>query len=158
MYILDTRGVHSHNGKWIIPKTFGDSPPPRESHTGISFTSKDTGKLNLLVYGGMSGCRLGDLWLLETGILIKTESSLRLLAYPSIRIADSMTWEKPRTRGQSPLPRSLHSSTMIANKMYVFGGWVPLVINDSKATTEREWKCTNTLAVLDLGTYFAIKI
>ncbi|KRF85470.1 host cell factor isoform X2 [Drosophila virilis] len=131
LYILDTRGVHSHNGKWIIPKTFGDSPPPRESHTGISFTSKDTGKLNLLVYGGMSGCRLGDLWLLET---------------------DSMTWEKPRTRGQAPLPRSLHSSTMIANKMYVFGGWVPLVINDSKATTEREWKCTNTLAVLDLDT------
>ncbi|XP_032598003.1 host cell factor [Drosophila grimshawi] len=131
LYILDTRGVHSHNGKWIIPKTFGDSPPPRESHTGISFTSKDTGKLNLLVYGGMSGCRLGDLWLLDT---------------------DSMTWEKPRTRGQAPLPRSLHSSTMIANKMYVFGGWVPLVINDSKATTEREWKCTNTLAVLDLDT------
>ncbi|XP_034471952.1 host cell factor isoform X2 [Drosophila innubila] len=131
LYILDTRGVHSHNGKWIIPKTFGDSPPPRESHTGISFISKDSGKLSLLVYGGMSGCRLGDLWLLDT---------------------DSMTWEKPRTRGQAPLPRSLHSSTMIANKMYVFGGWVPLVINDSKATTEREWKCTNTLAVLDLDT------
>ncbi|XP_017869342.1 PREDICTED: host cell factor isoform X2 [Drosophila arizonae] len=131
LYILDTRGVHSHNGKWIIPKTFGDSPPPRESHTGISFTSKQTGKLSLLIYGGMSGCRLGDLWLLDT---------------------ESMTWEKPRTRGQAPLPRSLHSSTMIANKMYVFGGWVPLVINDSKATTEREWKCTNTLAVLDLDT------
>ncbi|KAL7727635.1 hypothetical protein ACLKA6_014976 [Drosophila palustris] len=131
LYILDTRGVHSHNGKWIIPKTFGDSPPPRESHTGISFMNKDSGKLSLLVYGGMSGCRLGDLWLLDT---------------------DSMTWEKPRTRGQAPLPRSLHSSTMIANKMYVFGGWVPLVINDSKATTEREWKCTNTLAVLDLDT------
>lgn len=45
---------------------------------------------------------------------------------------------------------------MIANKMYVFGGWVPLVINDSKATTEREWKCTNTLAVLDLGAYKGI--
>ncbi|XP_030379482.1 host cell factor isoform X2 [Scaptodrosophila lebanonensis] len=131
LYILDTRGVHSHNGKWIIPKTYGESPPPRESHTGISFTCKETGKLNLLVYGGMSGCRLGDLWLLDT---------------------DSMTWSKPRTWGQAPLPRSLHSSTMIANKMYVFGGWVPLVINDSKATTEREWKCTNTLAVLDLDT------
>lgn len=62
-----------------------------------------------------------------------------------------MTWTKPRTRGKAPLPRSLHSSTMICNKMYVFGGWVPLVLNDPKATTEREWKCTNTLAVLDLG-------
>jgi len=62
-----------------------------------------------------------------------------------------MTWSKPKTSGEAPLPRSLHSSTMIGNKMYVFGGWVPLVINDSKSTTEREWKCTNTLAVLDLG-------
>nr|XP_036675760.1 host cell factor isoform X2 [Drosophila suzukii] len=131
LYILDTRGVHSHNGKWIVPKTYGDSPPPRESHTGISFASKGSGNLNLLIYGGMSGCRLGDLWLLDT---------------------DTMTWSKPRTLGQAPLPRSLHSSTMIANKMYVFGGWVPLVINDSKSTTEREWKCTNTLAVLDLET------
>nr|AAN71357.1 RE30283p [Drosophila melanogaster] len=131
LYILDTRGVHSHNGKWIVPKTYGDSPPPRESHTGISFATKSNGNLNLLIYGGMSGCRLGDLWLLET---------------------DSMTWSKPKTSGEAPLPRSLHSSTMIGNKMYVFGGWVPLVINDSKSTTEREWKCTNTLAVLDLET------
>ncbi|KAH8256495.1 hypothetical protein KR032_011372 [Drosophila birchii] len=131
LYILDTRGVHSHNGKWIIPKTFGDSPPPRESHTGIAFTCKANGNMNLLIYGGMSGCRLGDLWLLDT---------------------ESMTWAKPRTLGQAPLPRSLHSSTMIANKMYVFGGWVPLVMNESKSTTEREWKCTNTLAVLDLDT------
>ncbi|XP_036334967.1 host cell factor-like isoform X1 [Rhagoletis pomonella] len=129
LYILETRAVHSHNGKWIIPKTYGESPPPRESHTGVAFTSKTTNKLNLLIYGGMSGCRLGDLWLLDV---------------------DSMTWSKPRTRGHAPLPRSLHSATMICNKMYVFGGWVPLLINDSKATTEREWKCTNTLAVLDL--------
>ncbi|XP_054746581.1 host cell factor-like isoform X3 [Anastrepha obliqua] len=129
LYILETRGVHSHNGKWIMPKTYGESPPPRESHTGVAFTSKNANKLNLLIYGGMSGCRLGDLWLLDV---------------------DSMTWSKPRTRGHAPLPRSLHSATMICNKMYVFGGWVPLLMNDSKATTEREWKCTNTLAVLDL--------
>ncbi|XP_036221617.1 host cell factor isoform X2 [Bactrocera oleae] len=129
LYILETRGVHSHNGKWIMPKTYGENPPPRESHTGVAFTSKNTNKLHLLIYGGMSGCRLGDLWLLEV---------------------DSMTWSKPRTRGPAPLPRSLHSATMICNKMYVFGGWVPLLTNDSKSTTEREWKCTNTLAVLDL--------
>lgn len=62
-----------------------------------------------------------------------------------------MSWVKPKTFGRGPLPRSLHSSTMVDNKMYVFGGWVPLIINDSKATTEKEWKCTNTLAILDLG-------
>ncbi|XP_075147645.1 host cell factor-like [Haematobia irritans] len=131
LYILETRAAHSYNGKWIVPKTYGDNPPPRESHTGVSFTCKTTGKLYLLIYGGMSGCRLGDLWLLDV---------------------DSMTWSKPQTRGRAPLPRSLHSSTMINNKMYVFGGWVPLVADDSKTTVEREWKCTNTLAVLDLDT------
>uniref|UniRef100_A0A1I8P7W0 Host cell factor Kelch-repeats domain-containing protein n=1 Tax=Stomoxys calcitrans TaxID=35570 RepID=A0A1I8P7W0_STOCA len=131
LYILETRAAHSYNGKWIVPKTYGDNPPPRESHTGVSFTCKTTGKLYLLIYGGMSGCRLGDLWLLDV---------------------DSMTWSKPQTRGRAPLPRSLHSSTMINNKMYVFGGWVPLVADDSKTTIEREWKCTNTLAVLNLDT------
>ncbi|CAF93413.1 unnamed protein product, partial [Tetraodon nigroviridis] len=37
--------------------------------------------------------------------------------------------------------------------MYVFGGWVPLVMDDVKvATHEKEWKCTNTLACLNLET------
>lgn len=153
---MDTRGVHSHNGKWVVPKTFGDSPPPRESHTGISFTSKVNGNLNLLIYGGMSGCRLGDLWLLDTGKFKSFEINLSMSQTSILYFLESMTWAKPRTLGQAPLPRSLHSSTMIANKMYVFGGWVPLVINESKSTTEREWKCTNTLAVLDLGKWFQI--
>lgn len=39
-------------------------------------------------------------------------------------------------------------------RMYVFGGWVPLVMDDVKvATHEKEWKCTNTLACLNLGIY-----
>lgn len=38
--------------------------------------------------------------------------------------------------------------------MYVFGGWVPLVMDDVKvATHEKEWKCTNTLACLNLGNH-----
>ncbi|XP_029328881.1 host cell factor 1 [Mus caroli] len=38
-------------------------------------------------------------------------------------------------------------------RMYVFGGWVPLVMDDVKvATHEKEWKCTNTLACLNLDT------
>lgn len=67
LYILETHGSSAQNGKWIIPKTFGESPPPRESHTGISYKCKNTNKMNLLIYGGMSGCRLGDLWLLDIG-------------------------------------------------------------------------------------------
>ena len=68
-----------------------------------------------------------------------------------MNIADSMTWNKPNLNGPTPLPRSLHSATMIGNRMLIFGGWVPLVMDDVKvATHEKEWKCTNNLATLNL--------
>lgn len=93
----------------------------------------------------MSGCRLGDLWQLDI---------------------ESMTWSKPYVDGIPPLPRSLHSATLINNKMYVFGGWVPLFVdnnvnsmndglngsNNGTPGHEKEWKCTNTLATLNLDT------
>ncbi|XP_066283854.1 host cell factor 1-like isoform X3 [Branchiostoma lanceolatum] len=117
---------------WDIPQTYGTPPPPRESHTCISYTDKDGKRPRLIIYGGMSGCRLGDLWQLE----IETSS-----------------WTKPLVNGIAPLPRSLHSATQISHRMFVFGGWVPLVMDDQKvATHEKEWKCTNTLASLNLET------
>ncbi|XP_072285389.1 host cell factor 1-like isoform X2 [Pyxicephalus adspersus] len=129
LYILELRpgsGVVT----WDIPITYGILPPPRESHTAVVYTDKETKKSRLVIYGGMSGCRLGDLWFLDI---------------------DSLTWSKPSLNGLAPLPRSLHSATTISDKMYVFGGWVPLVMDDVKvATHEKEWKCTNTLACLNL--------
>ncbi|KAF7993084.1 hypothetical protein HCN44_005865 [Aphidius gifuensis] len=117
---------------WEMPQTFGPQPPPRESHTGVAYKDKKTGKSCLVIYGGMSGCRLGDLWFLDV---------------------DTMTWNKPTVLGPTPLPRSLHTATLIGHRMYVFGGWVPLVIDDVKvATHEKEWKCTSTLACLNLET------
>lgn len=118
---------------WDVPETYGDSPPPRESHTAVAYTDR-YGVSKLIVYGGMSGCRLGDLWILSI---------------------DSMTWSKPLVSGPAPLPRSLHTATTIKDKMYVFGGWVPLLMDDVglKVTThEKEWKCTNQLACLNLET------
>lgn len=39
--------------------------------------------------------------------------------------------------------------------MFVFGGWVPANTDDVKGTqNEKEWKCTNTLACLNLGIVF----
>ena len=37
--------------------------------------------------------------------------------------------------------------------MFVFGGWVPLIVDDSGRSVhnEKEWKCTNTLACLNVG-------
>ncbi|XP_029993907.1 host cell factor 1-like isoform X3 [Sphaeramia orbicularis] len=127
LYCLELRPGSSVVG-WDIPSTSGPPPPPRESHTAV-VTSGRSGN-RLIIYGGMSGCRLGDLWVLDI---------------------DSLTWNKPSIIGTAPLPRSLHSATTINNKMYVFGGWVPLVMDDVKvATHEKEWKCTNTLACLNL--------
>ena len=36
-------------------------------------------------------------------------------------------------------------------RMFVFGGWVPLVAEEPKGGHEKEWKCTNSLACLDIG-------
>ncbi|XP_040009179.1 host cell factor 1b isoform X3 [Xiphias gladius] len=129
LYCLELRPGSSVVG-WEIPLTLGQPPPPRESHTAVVTSGRGANKL--IIYGGMSGCRLGDLWVLDI---------------------DSLTWRKPALSGTAPLPRSLHSATTINNKMYVFGGWVPLVMDDVKvATHEKEWKCTNTLACLNLDT------
>ncbi|XP_072224047.1 host cell factor 1b isoform X2 [Leuresthes tenuis] len=130
LYCLELRAGSSVVG-WDIPATSGPSPPPRESHTAAVVASSH-GANRLIIYGGMSGCRLGDLWVLHT---------------------DSLEWSQPVLSGTPPLPRSLHSATAIGNKMYVFGGWVPLVMDDVKmATHEKEWKCTNTLACINLET------
>ncbi|XP_014881354.1 host cell factor 1-like isoform X3 [Poecilia latipinna] len=115
---------------WEIPPTSGPPPPPRESHTAVM--ASRGGVSRLIIYGGMNGCRLGDLWVLDI---------------------DSLVWSQPSLSGTPPLPRSLHSATVINHKMYVFGGWVPLIEDDVKmGTHEKEWKCTNNLACLNLET------
>lgn len=74
------------------------------------------------------------------------------------RQLETMTWTRPLANGIAPLPRSLHSSTLIGQRMFVFGGWVPLLMDDVKvAAHEKEWKCTNTLACLNLGECFFFK-
>lgn len=52
---------------WDIPNTYGISPTPRESHSAVGYTDKDGMHPKLIIYGGMSGCRLGDLWVLNLG-------------------------------------------------------------------------------------------
>lgn len=65
-----------------------------------------------------------------------------------------MVWTRPQTNGPTPLPRSLHSSTLVGHRMFVFGGWVPYTIDDVKEDNhEKEWQCTNSLACLNLGAY-----
>ncbi|XP_060536875.1 host cell factor 2 isoform X2 [Cylas formicarius] len=129
LYTLNIRTIPM---QWEIPITHGPSPPPRESHTGVAYVDKKISKSFLVIYGGMSGCRLGDLWFLDT---------------------ENMTWSKPQVSGITPLPRSLHTSTLIGHRMFVFGGWVPVVADEGKLSiSEKEWKCTSTMACLNLET------
>ena len=66
--------------------------------------------------------------------------------------AESMQWSAISTQGPSPLPRSLHSAVLLKNRMFVFGGWCPVPADDgSLPAHETEWKCTNSLACLNIG-------
>lgn len=71
LYCLELRTGSSVVG-WEIPATSGQAPPPRESHTAV--VTSGCGANRLIIYGGMSGCRLGDLWLLDTGETCETYS------------------------------------------------------------------------------------
>lgn len=123
------------NVSWDKPRTNGTPPSPRESHSAVGYIDKK-GNAKLVVYGGMCGRRLGDVWFLDI---------------------NTMTWSEPQLSGNAPLPRSLHTASLIGHRMIVFGGWVPL-IDENKTENpewpqpehEKEWKCTNSLAVLDL--------
>lgn len=63
LYCLELRPGSSVVG-WEIPPTSGQPPPPRESHTAVVTSARGA---RLIIYGGMSGCRLGDLWVLDIG-------------------------------------------------------------------------------------------
>ncbi|KAG8439420.1 hypothetical protein GDO86_005579, partial [Hymenochirus boettgeri] len=115
---------------WSIPATKGKPPSPRESHSAAVYCRKDYGKPKLYIFGGMSGCRLADLWELDI---------------------ETMTWTHPETKGVSPLPRSLHTANILGNKMYIFGGWIPQTICDD-SFQDKQWKCTNSFSYLDLDT------
>jgi len=119
------------NLQWEMPQTYGTCPPPRESHSTVVMKGKDGNANKLIVFGGMNGLRLNDLWILNI---------------------ESMTWNNPRMNGPVPLPRSLHSATMIGNKMFVFGGWIPLPKSSEQVVDPTsKWKCTNDLIIFDMN-------
>lgn len=96
LYALELR-PNSSAMCWDIPACYGGLPTPRESHTAVAYQVMDgmAKKWRLLVYGGMNGCRLGDIYLLDF---------------------DSMNWTQPTISGIPPAPRSLHSATVIGNR------------------------------------------
>ena len=67
----------------------GPVPPVRESHSSVTWGNR------MVVYGGMNGHRLGDVWLLDI---------------------DPWKWTSITTQGIVPLPRSLHVASIIKNR------------------------------------------
>nr|XP_058936282.1 host cell factor 2 isoform X1 [Kogia breviceps] len=117
---------------WSIPVTKGIVPSPRESHTAVIYCRRDSGSPKMYVFGGMCGARLDDLWQLDL---------------------ETMSWSKPETKGTVPLPRSLHTASVIGNKMYIFGGWVPHKgENIETSPHDCEWRCTSSFSYLNLDT------
>eukprot|EP00731_Ephydatia_muelleri_P021532 Em0014g123a len=112
--------------QWQCPVFEGTTPAPRESHAAVTFGNR------LVIYGGMNGHRLSDVWLLDV---------------------DKMSWSPVATQGSVPIPRSLHSAVVIKNRMYSYGGWVPVLAEDGALPVhETEWRCTNSIACLNLDT------
>ena len=66
LFTLELR-PNSNALSWDQPNTQGQAPPPRESHSCVAYPGKDNKKPRLIIYGGMSGCRLGDLWMYDIG-------------------------------------------------------------------------------------------
>ena len=76
--------------------------------------------------------------------------------------SETMAWQRPTVSGVPPTGRSLHTAVVGNNKMYIFGGWIKdenrkaieNQSNDREGLTDmqREWICTNSLGVFDLGT------
>ena len=48
--------------QWQCPVIDGPTPCPRESHAAVTIGTR------LLIYGGMNGRRLGDIWILDVGM------------------------------------------------------------------------------------------
>ncbi|CAJ0579472.1 unnamed protein product, partial [Mesorhabditis spiculigera] len=130
LFSIDLRQASGQLLQWETPQTYGTLPEPRESHAAV--ISEGTGHRRLLIFGGMNGVRLGDLWMLDL---------------------DTMSWDSPQMDGPVPLPRSLHTACLIGPKMFIFGGWVPMLSEDAINFNNKEWKCTNTLACLNIDTY-----
>ena len=69
-YMNDMHTLDIKEGKtlqWESPRMHGCIPAPRESHTCVTQQGKDGREGRLIVYGGMNGCRLGDLNIMDAG-------------------------------------------------------------------------------------------
>ena len=63
-----------------------------------------------------------------------------------------MSWIKPELSGVAPPGRSLHVAGVMNNKLYIFGGWTPLVTDELNQGDQ--WSVSGDLNCLNLGKLF----
>lgn len=132
-YLNDLFVLHILNDhyEWEHVTTSGRRrPSERESHTANLYFKQSENKKYLVIFGGMNGERLGDLWMLDT---------------------ETLSWSCLEVTGLLPTPRSLHSANLVGKKMYIFGGWITCAMAKKRNELKNwGWKCTDTLYCLDL--------
>ena len=64
LYSLECKG---NTYSWEQPTIRGTPPAERESHSCVFYRGQTENRPKLLVYGGMNGHRLGDLWSFHLG-------------------------------------------------------------------------------------------
>lgn len=110
-----------------------NGPIGRESHSAVFYHNKIQNKQFLVIFGGMNGERLNDLWFLDV---------------------DDFVWMQFDTLGSPPKPRSLHTASLVGSQMFVFGGWINQDDDESADDKENMSYCsTNSMHILDLNTF-----
>ena len=169
IYSLECKG---NSYSWEQPTIRGTPPTERESHSCVFYRGQTENRPKLLIYGGMNGHRLGDLWSFHLG---KTRRSfhptnaflslfvrfLPMDANHSIGSSSTTSKSSHVCDHRASVCSHFHQAFFRAKRtisasffrMFVFGGWVPLISSDTKEpfSHEKEWKCTNTLASFNLG-------
>ncbi|CAF3829153.1 unnamed protein product [Rotaria magnacalcarata] len=122
---LYTLEFKSNNYLWEQPIIRSTQPMERESHTCVGYRGQNDSRSKLIVYGGMNGHRLGDIW---------------------NYYIDLSQWTQIVATGLAPQQRSLHSSVII--EQHPSNASVS-AINDNDTTVDR---CLSPSTLLNKST------
>ena len=105
--------------RWVkVAPTGGNVPPPRYKHTATV-----VGESRLLIFGGFasSSTRYSDVWVLNT----KKQTWHQPIppAYTFDEQGNHTLTREAAKLGEPPAPRGGHSASLVAGKVWVFGGY-----------------------------------
>ena len=102
----------------IKPQCKEESPSPRYRHTGWEYEGK------LWIFGGKGQSPEG--YLNYNGDILEYGYNNQLLCYDP----NTQKWTNPQSFGDVPSPRADHASTIIKNKLWLYGGIYNVLYGD----------------------------